>query len=811
MKESFNAPDPCEIPSSSGNGECEPSFVTDFSDSNEECQSKKTFPKENEELPNEEKDQDEDFAVFSSKAETVALNDMPTEKLAFEESKNKECKEGRDNAANACNSKNSVKAENENEKTNKRYVTPKDFELLKVIGMGAFGKVLQVRNRHSGKIVAMKVISKRLLNKGSGYIENVQAEKNILTKVRHPFIVNMHCSFQTKEKLFIIMDFLAGGELFLRLGREGFFLEKTAAFYLGEIILALDHLHLKGILHRDLKPENILLCSDGHVCITDFGLARDLSSETGFGGFQTEEDESRARTVCGTQEYMSPEMLSRQGYGRASDWWSLGCIAYEMLSGRPPFETIKGKGSKDLFRRIMSEKVKMPDGSSAAACKLLKGLLNRNATQRWGASRSTMFEVGGVAGLKSAAFFQHLDWEKLEQKKLEPPDKKPVENDEDLRHFYDEFKQMPLPRSVTEMSMDTFHPQRVQSGTFRGFSFVHDDFALPVRRTSELQRYWESYDEDGQSVSETASSKIELDEEKAAQDTPPKKKRPPRKRKKKKKATSNQASPLPSENGEKSQIQTSSPSLNGEGDTIESVASEKQTNVNAITNATETKLAKESESKPKVSKPPVESKPKVTVPKKEAWAEVKSSNKKKQPPLLSTQKLEPIANATSPDYRRDGFAERNKKPQSTQVQQNPYLQIRTKERTTYRPAAGSWAAMAHQQQTPKSKPWPTQQNQIQPSSARSQRHAFSEVPPSPSSDWRRHNLVRNISSSTSIDVGSTPRTPRSMSQHTTSRPDMSTFPAPPQFNVNNFPSTGKKSTAPTAKPLGAWAARAGKK
>lgn len=136
-----------------------------------------------------------------------------------------------------------------------RFVTPKDFDLLRVIGMGSFGKVLQVRHKQTKKILAMKVISKRLLRRKSGYIENVQAERNILTKVRHPFVVTMHCSFQSKEKLFIVMDFLAGGELFLRLGREGIFLEKQAAFYLSEIILALDHLHSLGVLHRDLKPE----------------------------------------------------------------------------------------------------------------------------------------------------------------------------------------------------------------------------------------------------------------------------------------------------------------------------------------------------------------------------------------------------------------------------------------------------------------------------------------------------------------------------------------------------------------------------
>ena len=133
-----------------------------------------------------------------------------------------------------------------------RWATPKDFELLKVIGMGAFGKVLQCRNKASGEILAMKVISKRLLRRKTSYVENIQAERDILTKCHHPFIVNMRCSFQTREKVFIVMDFLSGGELFLRLGREGIFRERTAAFYVAEIVLALEHLHNRGVLHRKL-------------------------------------------------------------------------------------------------------------------------------------------------------------------------------------------------------------------------------------------------------------------------------------------------------------------------------------------------------------------------------------------------------------------------------------------------------------------------------------------------------------------------------------------------------------------------------
>jgi Protein kinase domain len=141
-----------------------------------------------------------------------------------------------------------VVSKEDQQQQKQRFVSPNDFELLKVIGMGAFGKVLQVRNKQSGTVLAMKIISKRILKRKASYVENIKAERDILTRVKSPFVVTMHCSFQTHQKLFIIMDFLAGGELFLRLGKEGIFLERSAAFYLGEIILALDHLHGLGIL-----------------------------------------------------------------------------------------------------------------------------------------------------------------------------------------------------------------------------------------------------------------------------------------------------------------------------------------------------------------------------------------------------------------------------------------------------------------------------------------------------------------------------------------------------------------------------------
>ena len=234
---------------------------------------------------------------------------------------------------------------------------------------------------------------------------------------------------------------------------------------------------------------------------------------------------------------MAPEMLARQGYGRAADYWSLGCIAFEMLSGLPPFQRKRNEGSKDLFRKIMSEKVKMPSGASAEACKLLKGLLNRNVLARLGTAKSTMFETGGVAGLKAQRFFSVkgyiTDWDLLEKKQMTPPENLSVEGENDLQHFHSDFTNMTLPRSVVEMNRDDFHPRRVESDLFRGFSFIQQDFELPQRDEMTLKTYWEAQAEgDGESVSDVASSKVEEPTE-ATDAQPEKKKRPPRKRKKK--------------------------------------------------------------------------------------------------------------------------------------------------------------------------------------------------------------------------------------------------------------------------------------
>lgn len=170
----------------------------------------------------------------------------------------------------------------------------------------------------------MKVLKKAMIVRNAKDTAHTKAERNILEEVKHPFIVDLIYAFQTGGKLYLILEYLSGGELFMQLEREGIFMEDTACFYLAEISMALGHLHQKGIIYRDLKPENIMLNHQGHVKLTDFGLCK-----------ESIHDGTVTHTFCGTIEYMAPEILMRSGHNRAVDWWSLGALMYDMLTGAP--------------------------------------------------------------------------------------------------------------------------------------------------------------------------------------------------------------------------------------------------------------------------------------------------------------------------------------------------------------------------------------------------------------------------------------------------------------------------------------------
>jgi len=237
-------------------------------------------------------------------------------------------------------------------------VNIEDFEKLKVVGKGSFGKVLLVRKMDDKKIFAMKILDKATIVEKEE-VEHTRSEKSILTKLDHPFLIKLHYSFQTPEKLYLIMDFVNGGELFFHLQQQQIFNEETAKFLCGEILLALEYLHSNGIVYRDLKPENLLISKEGHIIMTDFGLSKE--------GLNDPND--RTGTFCGTPEYLAPEILEGKTYGKGVDWWSFGSLLFEMLTGLPPFYD---EDLQNMYTKIMTEEVVYPNTLPEHATDLLK-------------------------------------------------------------------------------------------------------------------------------------------------------------------------------------------------------------------------------------------------------------------------------------------------------------------------------------------------------------------------------------------------------------------------------------------------------
>ncbi|XP_018327500.1 ribosomal protein S6 kinase 2 beta isoform X2 [Agrilus planipennis] len=323
---------------------------------------------------------------------------------------------------------------------------PSQFELLKVLGEGSFGKVFLVRKvygRDAGTLYAMKVLKKATLKVRDRY--RTKMERNILADVGHPFIVKLHYAFQTAGKLYLILDFLRGGDLFSRLSKEVMFTEEDVKFYLAELALALHHLHSLGIIYRDLKPENVLLDSEGHIALTDFGLSK-LPVEEG-----------QTYSFCGTVEYMAPEVVNRKGHSFSADWWSFGVLMYEMLTGGLPFQ---GANRKDTMTLILKAKLGMPANLSPEAQSLLRALFKRNPANRLGAG------AGGIDDLKRHEFFATIDWDALLGKKIRPPFKPAVLGPDEAYYFDSEFT------SKTPRDSPGVPASANAHELFRGFSFV---------------------------------------------------------------------------------------------------------------------------------------------------------------------------------------------------------------------------------------------------------------------------------------------------------------------------------------------------
>ncbi|KAE8723642.1 Serine/threonine-protein kinase AtPK2/AtPK19 [Hibiscus syriacus] len=319
----------------------------------------------------------------------------------------------------------------------------KDFEVLKVVGQGAFGKVYQVRRTDTSDIYAMKVMRKDKIMERN-HAEYMKSERNILTKVDHPFVVQLRYSFQTKYRLYLVLDFVNGGHLFFQLYRQGLFREDLARIYTAEIVSAVSHLHENGIMHRDLKPENILLDADGHVMLTDFGLAKEFDENT------------RSNSLCGTLEYMSPEIVLGKGHDKAADWWSVGILLYEMLTGKPPF---CGGNRQKIQDKIIKEKIKLPAFLSSEAHSILKGLLQKEASKRLGSGQ------GGSNEIKRHKWFKSINWKKLEAREIRPSFLPEVAGNQCVANFEECWTNMPVHDSPVDSPTFGENP-------FKGFTYV---------------------------------------------------------------------------------------------------------------------------------------------------------------------------------------------------------------------------------------------------------------------------------------------------------------------------------------------------
>ncbi|ELP89444.1 hypothetical protein EIN_390690 [Entamoeba invadens IP1] len=336
----------------------------------------------------------------------------------------------------------------DNKSTNRKSQVSKpkleDFETLKLIGKGTYGKVMLVKKKDTGKIFAMKILDKKAVVE-TNEVEHTMAEREVLGTIDNPFIVHMHYSFQNENKLYFVMDFVNGGELFFHLQNERRFSIARAKFYSAEILLALEHLHKHGIIYRDLKPENVLLTCEGHVCITDFGLSKTGMKEGG----------DKTGTFCGTAAYLAPEILLGEKYDSAVDWWSFGILTYEMMVGIPPFYS---EDEREMYQNIVNESVRYPPNTPSSIKTFIDGLLEKNPTKR----------LIDTAVMKTHPFFQGLDFDRLLKLEVVPPYVPNVKSAEDVANID------PFFLGETQSAIDEEKNQKLggEEIKFDGFTYV---------------------------------------------------------------------------------------------------------------------------------------------------------------------------------------------------------------------------------------------------------------------------------------------------------------------------------------------------
>jgi len=300
----------------------------------------------------------------------------------------------------------------------KKKISLSSFELKTTLGTGSFGRVRLVQYNPSGEYFAMKMLRKTRVVEMKQE-NHIKWEKKILSSIRHPFIVNMEASFQDKHFLYLILELVAGGEFFSLLRRTGTLKLPHAAFYASQIVLVFQFLHKNKIVYRDLKPENLLIGTDGYLRLTDFGFAKKLDKPY------------RIWTLCGTPEYIAPEILLNRGHSFSVDWWALGILLFEMFTSNPPFVD---DNPMKIYQKILDGRIDYPTTLPGRAKDFISRLLTKNLSQRLG-----NLENGAVDVMKHP-FFEGVNWKLVLEKKLQAPYYPQVDSQTDTKHFdkYDE-------------------------------------------------------------------------------------------------------------------------------------------------------------------------------------------------------------------------------------------------------------------------------------------------------------------------------------------------------------------------------------
>jgi serine/threonine protein kinase len=335
-----------------------------------------------------------------------------------------------------------------------RKMTAEDFQPLRCLGKGTFGTVLLVKQQTTGRLFAQKQFKKASLTVHKRLVEQTKTERTILESVnRHPFVVKLFYAFQDHEKLYLILEYAQGGELFTHLAQERMFSEEVASFYMAEMVLALEHLHRNlGVVYRDLKPENCLLDAEGHLLLTDFGLSKVAVDEN-----------DKCNSMLGTVEYMAPEIVLGQKYGMAVDWWSFGALGFDLLTGSPPFV---GQNHKKIQEKIVKQKLVMPYFLGPDAKDLLTRLLRKEPAKRLGANMPKDLQT-----IKKHRFFRKIDWKQLAKREIEPPITPLITDPELAENFATEFTELAV--SPVSHQKSPWGPTTAgNENPFGGFSYV---------------------------------------------------------------------------------------------------------------------------------------------------------------------------------------------------------------------------------------------------------------------------------------------------------------------------------------------------